>query len=154
MLIKTHVPRADSPYKSGAGVTSDTKTDPLGYRSLAQQITEYTVRGVALDAYRMGAFDSDSLPPGREPQIDPTRAYGFDMADASSLIEDTRAHLRNLYYQRTVEERQRLRLQKATEYHEYLEMLNRLKSPPPSYSPQSGVAGAPQGAGASAQKSG
>lgn len=61
--------------------------ETAGYVSAERRITDMINAGQRLVDYRREHFDSVDIKPGEDLEIDPTRRPGFDMADASQIIE-------------------------------------------------------------------
>lgn len=69
--------------------------ETAGYVSAERRITELLRAGGALETFRKEQYDSTD---GTEPEIDPTRKPGFDMAEASlitrSVEEKVQKHVK------------------------------------------------------------
>lgn len=67
------------------------KTESIGHVPNHTRIRNILAAGRALADYRRGIFGTDLVPPGQEPEVDPTMRPGYDLADASRDLQEVRA---------------------------------------------------------------
>lgn len=66
-------------------------TEQAGYVDAETQVKRMLVAGVNLMAFRKGMFDYDDGVVPEDAQPDPTMDVGFDLADASQILENAKA---------------------------------------------------------------